>query len=89
MGDFLFGRFRLIPDRRALLLDGREIAVRSRPFDILLTLVEERDRVVSKEKLLQQVFCWDFAADAGKRTACSIRPSPSSRCAALMTRSVR
>jgi DNA-binding winged helix-turn-helix (wHTH) protein len=56
MGEFLFGRHRLIPDRRALIVDGREIPVRSRPFDILVTLVERRDRVVSKDELLEQVW---------------------------------
>ena len=56
MGEFLFGRYHLIPDRRALLVDGNEIPVRSRPFDILVTLVEWRDRTVSKDELLERVW---------------------------------
>jgi len=56
MGEFLFGRYHLIPDRRALLVDGNEIPIRSRPFDILVTLVEGRDRAVSKDELLDRVW---------------------------------
>jgi predicted ATPase/DNA-binding winged helix-turn-helix (wHTH) protein len=56
MGEFLFGRYHLIPDRRALLVGGSEIPVRSRPFDILVTLVEWRDRAVSKDELLERVW---------------------------------
>ena len=56
MAEFLFGRYRLIPDRRALLVDGNEVPVRSRPFDILVTLVEGRDRAVSKDELLERVW---------------------------------
>jgi DNA-binding winged helix-turn-helix (wHTH) protein len=56
MAEFLFGRYRLIPDRRALLVDGNEVPVRSRPFDILITLVEGRDRTVSKDELLERVW---------------------------------
>ncbi len=60
MGDptkaFLFASYRLVPDRRALLADGHEVSIRSRAFDLLLTLVERRDRVVSKDELLQLVW---------------------------------
>src|SRR5271155_2180814 len=56
MAEFLFGRYRLIPDRRALLVDGNEVPVRSRPFDILVTLVEGRDRTVLKDELLERVW---------------------------------
>jgi predicted ATPase/DNA-binding winged helix-turn-helix (wHTH) protein len=53
---FLFGRFCLVPDRRALLADGIDVALTSRPFDILLALLERRDRVVLKDELLQIVW---------------------------------
>jgi predicted ATPase/DNA-binding winged helix-turn-helix (wHTH) protein len=56
MAEFLFGRYRLIPDRRALLIDGNEVPVRGRPFDILVTLVEGRDRTVLKDELLERVW---------------------------------
>ncbi len=53
---FLFGRYRLIPDRRALFRNGQETSIRSRAFDLLLVLVERRDRVVSKEELIKLVW---------------------------------
>lgn len=56
MSEFVFGLHRLIPDRRALLVNGHEFAIRGRSFDILLTLVEHRDRVVTKDEFLQRVW---------------------------------
>ena len=53
---FLFGRYRLIPDRRALFRNGNEASIRSRAFDLLLVLLERRDRVVSKEELIKLVW---------------------------------
>ena len=54
---FLFGPYRLVPNRRALFAeDGHEVPIRSRAFDLLLALVERRDRVVSKDELLQLVW---------------------------------
>jgi DNA-binding winged helix-turn-helix (wHTH) protein len=54
---FVFGGFCLVPDRRALLADGQDLNLGTRPFDLLLALVERRDRVVLKDELLQLV--WD------------------------------
>jgi predicted ATPase/DNA-binding winged helix-turn-helix (wHTH) protein len=51
-----FGPFRLVPARRALSQGGKEIDIRSRPFDVLLALIERRDRVVSKDELLELVW---------------------------------
>src|SRR5882672_9770487 len=53
---FLFGRYRLIPDRRALFADGDEVSMGGRAFDLLLALVERRDRVVLKNELIELVW---------------------------------
>ena len=53
---FLFGRYRLIPDQRALFADGDEVSVGGRAFDLLLALVERRDRVVLKNELIELVW---------------------------------
>lgn len=53
---FAFGSFRLVPDRRALVTEGREVPIRGRAFDLLLALVERRDRVVPKGELLKVVW---------------------------------
>jgi predicted ATPase/DNA-binding winged helix-turn-helix (wHTH) protein len=51
-----FGRFRLDVARRVLLADGRPAKLRARAVDVLVALVERRDRVVSKEELLELVW---------------------------------
>jgi predicted ATPase/DNA-binding winged helix-turn-helix (wHTH) protein len=53
---FLFGRYRLIPDRRALFADTHEIPLGGRAFDLLLALVERRTRVVLKNELIELVW---------------------------------
>ncbi|NKC31109.1 ATP-binding protein [Falsiroseomonas selenitidurans] len=53
---FAFGRFRLVPDRRILAAEDREVPIRGRAFDLLLALVERRDRVVSKDEILELVW---------------------------------
>ena len=51
-----FGRFELQPERRRLLQDGEPLAIGARAFDVLLALVERRDRVVAKTELLDLVW---------------------------------
>ncbi len=53
---FAFGPFRLVPDRRTLGAEGRELPIRGRAFDLLLTLVERRDRVVPKDEIMELVW---------------------------------
>jgi DNA-binding winged helix-turn-helix (wHTH) protein len=50
-----FDRFELQARQRRLLLDGAPLAVGSRAFDLLLALVERRERVVAKAELLDLV----------------------------------
>ncbi|MEO8249513.1 MAG: winged helix-turn-helix domain-containing protein [Burkholderiales bacterium] len=52
----VFGRFELLPAQRRLLERGAPVTLGSRAFDLLVALVEERDRVLSKEKLLHLVW---------------------------------
>jgi predicted ATPase/DNA-binding winged helix-turn-helix (wHTH) protein len=56
MRELVFGAYRLIPERRQLLLDGRKVPLRSRPFDILVTLVQRHDQVVTKDELIREVW---------------------------------
>lgn len=53
---YLFGPFRLVPDRRALLAGGNELSIRSRAFDLLLALIERRERIVGKAELMELVW---------------------------------
>jgi len=51
-----FGRFAIQPARRQVLIDGEPAKIGSRAFDVLMALVERRERVVSKAELLDLVW---------------------------------
>jgi DNA-binding winged helix-turn-helix (wHTH) protein len=51
-----FGRFRVLPERRELLADGRPIKLGGRAFDVLMVLIEARGAVVSKEAMMARVW---------------------------------
>src|SRR5262244_603263 len=51
-----FGRFRIRTDERILLRDRDIIPLTPKVFDMLLTLVESRGEVVSKDSLLKKVW---------------------------------
>ena len=51
-----FGRFRVLPQRRELLADGRPIRLGGRAFDVLMALIEARGAVVAKDALMQSVW---------------------------------
>jgi predicted ATPase/DNA-binding winged helix-turn-helix (wHTH) protein len=53
---FLFGRFEVRPTERQLLIDGVPASLGSRAFDLLMTLIERRNRVVDKNELLDLVW---------------------------------
>ena len=54
--DFLFGPYCLVKWARLLLRDGEPVPIGSRAFDLLVTLVESRDTVLSRAELLQRVW---------------------------------
>lgn len=49
--------------RRVVLVDGRQVDLRMKEFDLLLTLLENRGVVFSREKLLDVVWGYDFAGE--------------------------
>jgi predicted ATPase/DNA-binding winged helix-turn-helix (wHTH) protein len=51
-----FGRFLLFPHRRELLADSRPVRLGGRAFDVLITLIEARGAVVSKNALMARVW---------------------------------
>ncbi|PDT45186.1 CadC-family transcriptional regulator [Sinorhizobium fredii] len=53
---FVFGDYVLDPERRELTLRSQVVTVGPQVFDLLLYLVRNRDRVVSKDDLLQAVW---------------------------------
>ncbi|GMV60550.1 MAG: hypothetical protein AMXMBFR72_36370 [Betaproteobacteria bacterium] len=51
-----FGRFEVSPAERLLRIDGQPAALGARAFDLLLALAQRRERLVSKEELLDLVW---------------------------------
>ena len=51
-----FGRFLVLPHRRELLADSQPIKLGGRAFDLLMTLIEARGTVLSKDALMARVW---------------------------------
>jgi Transcriptional regulatory protein, C terminal len=51
-----FGRFRILPHRRELLVDDQPIRIGGRAFDVLMALIEARGAVLSKDALMSRVW---------------------------------
>ena len=60
---YRFGDFTLDPDTRQLLLNGRDIHVSPKAFDLLALLVENRTRAVSKAELQQRLWPSTFVEE--------------------------
>ena len=53
---FLFKEYALDSERRELRADGAAVSVEPQVFDLLVYLIENRDRVVSKDDLIATVW---------------------------------
>jgi len=53
---YLLGSFELLPERRQLLWQGQPVKLGGRAFDLLVALVEGRERLQTKDELLQRVW---------------------------------
>lgn len=51
-----FGRCEVRPAAREVLVDGRPRQIQPRPFDLLLYLIEHRERVLSIDELLDAIW---------------------------------
>ena len=51
-----FGHFEIRPAERLLRIDGNDVTVGARAFDVLLVLAQRRDRLVPKHELLDLVW---------------------------------
>src|SRR6202163_1511874 len=51
-----FGRFRVLPRRREILIEGRPVELGGRAFAVLMALIEARGAVVSKDTLMKRVW---------------------------------
>lgn len=63
MDDLRFSQFTLRPRTRQLFRSGKELLIGARAFDLLVFLIENRDRVVSRDEVMQVVWPDRFVGD--------------------------
>ena len=51
------------PDRHLVTVDGQNVALTRREFDLLRCLLEHKEKVLSREELLEQVWGFDFMGE--------------------------
>ena len=67
-----FGAFELDKSGRALRLNGRELGLQPQVFDVLWFLVANRERVVSKEELLETLWPGVVVTEGSLQRAISV-----------------
>ena len=65
-GELHLGALVLSPASREVAVDGEQVALTMREFDLLAYLMQHAGHVLSREALLQNVWGWDFSG--GSRT---------------------
>jgi adenylate cyclase len=55
-GPYRFGRVEVFPAAREARIDGLPLALGARAFDLLVALIEHRDRVIPKQELLDRAW---------------------------------
>ena len=67
-----FGSFRLSESERLLMCDDCPVGLKSKDFDVLLVLLKNRSRLVTKAELMEEVWPNSYVAEAnlGVHIAC-------------------
>lgn len=60
LGEFVAGPFRVDPAHRRVWVEGREVTLTTREYELFLYLVRRPDEVVSREDILREVWRWGF-----------------------------
>jgi DNA-binding winged helix-turn-helix (wHTH) protein/TolB-like protein/tetratricopeptide (TPR) repeat protein len=71
-GLYRFGEFRLDPGRRVLLRGNEPLTLAPKAFDMLLVLIENRSRVLSKDELLEMVWPGTFVEEGNLKFNVSV-----------------
>ena len=61
-----FGNLTIDPNRREMSLDGKTVALKPKEYELLLYLAQHRGHALTRERLLEQVWGWDYVG--GTRT---------------------
>ncbi|QAY64001.1 response regulator transcription factor [Xylanimonas allomyrinae] len=57
---FTLGPFRVNPTQRRISVDGDEVALTTREYELLLFLLQNPGRVLSRDDILREVWGWTF-----------------------------
>src|SRR5690349_14607934 len=71
-GLYRFGEFRLDPSRRTLRRGDEPLPLSPKAFDILLLLIENRSRALSKEELLKNIWPDTFVEEGNLKFNVSV-----------------
>ena len=66
VGPLALGCLEVDPDRHTVTVEGREVALTQKEFEVLCLLLRSRGRVLSRETLIQRV--WGYAFTGESRT---------------------
>ena len=58
--EFVLGRLRVSPARHLVQVDGREVQLTLKEFELLRTLLENDGMVLTRDKLLTKIWGYDF-----------------------------
>lgn len=72
---YVFGSFRLDPDRFELLRNGESVPVEPQALQLLLLLVRNRDRMVSKDEVVDEIWNGRAISDASISSRISLARS--------------
>jgi DNA-binding winged helix-turn-helix (wHTH) protein/TolB-like protein/Flp pilus assembly protein TadD len=61
---YRFGEFTVDPRRRVMLREGQAVQLASKPFDLLLALLESEGRELSKDELMSRIWTDQIVEDA-------------------------
>lgn len=62
-GEITYGRLKVNEDSRIVLLNNEEVKLKPKEFDLLLFLLKNKNIVLSRDKLLDLVWGYDFSGD--------------------------
>ncbi|MBR2465449.1 MAG: response regulator transcription factor [Clostridia bacterium] len=65
-GDFNLGRLSVSTERHEVRVDGKEISLTYKEFELLVFLLENRGVVLTRDRILREV--WDYEFDGENRT---------------------
>lgn len=62
-GIIICGNMQILPDQRRVTVEGKEVELTTKEYDLLVHLAENLNRAFTRDQLLNSVWGYDFAGD--------------------------